>query len=434
MSGLQLFDALPPHIEAALTESIRRFGVLVPVAKCQHGVLLDGHHRSRIAAEVGAVCPEIMHLGDDGRECGPVCAEIARTLNSDRRHLTDEQRRDVAVALRQDGHSLRAIAGALGTSKDTVARDLDSGVSSETPEEVTGLDGKSYPARRPQPGDQFSDDSGETRTVTDVEDTGDGELILQDEDGDCLIVPDDFDDQDDDEDEEPESASKRPVSKPDLDGTGLSHPARYSDALLPVFAEWLPADRYPRVLDPFAGTGKIHELPNDTVGVEIEPEWANLHPDTVVGDALHLSFEDATFDAVCTSPTYGNRLADSHNASDPERRRSYTHDLGRPLSESNSGSLHWGVDYQIFHEQAWEEAFRVLRPGGRFVVNVKDHIRGGELQLVSHWHVATLVDLGLTYVGGVAIPARSLKAGANADERTGHELVLIFDLTAGGPR
>lgn len=287
---------------------------------------------------------------------------------------------------------------------------------------------------RPQRGDQISDSSGETRTVTDIEETGDGELIVHDEDGDCLIVPDDdFDEEADEEDDTEPRQSKAPT-KPDLDGTGLSHPARYSDALLPVFAAWLPVDIYPRVLDPFAGTGKIHELPNDTVGVEIEPEWANLHPDTVVGDALHLSFEDATFDAVCTSPTYGNRLADSHNASDPERRRSYTHDLGRPLSESNSGSLHWGVDYQIFHEQAWEEAFRVLRPGGRFVVNVKDHIRGGELQLVSHWHVATLVDLGLTYVGGVAIPARSLKAGANADERTGHELVLIFDLTAGGPR
>lgn len=58
----------------------------------------------------------------------------------DRRHLTEEQRREVAVALRQDGHSLRAIAGALGTSKDTVARDLEGTVSPET---VQGLDGTS---------------------------------------------------------------------------------------------------------------------------------------------------------------------------------------------------------------------------------------------------------------------------------------------------
>jgi len=31
MSALQLFDALPAHIEDALRASIRRFGVLVPV-------------------------------------------------------------------------------------------------------------------------------------------------------------------------------------------------------------------------------------------------------------------------------------------------------------------------------------------------------------------------------------------------------------------
>lgn len=50
--------------------------------------------------------------------------EIQRTLNADRRHLSDEQRREIAVTLRREGHSNYAIAGALGTSEHTVRRDV----------------------------------------------------------------------------------------------------------------------------------------------------------------------------------------------------------------------------------------------------------------------------------------------------------------------
>lgn len=159
MSGLQLFDALPAHIEAALTESISRFGVLVPVAKCQHGVLLDGHHRSRIAADLGVTCPEIMHLGDDSPGCGPVCAEIARTLNSDRRHLTDEQRKAVVLHLAQQVdehgiglHSPNAIADAVGVDEKTVRNDLATSDQSEValPGRRRGLDGRVRPASRPK--------------------------------------------------------------------------------------------------------------------------------------------------------------------------------------------------------------------------------------------------------------------------------------------
>jgi tRNA G10 N-methylase Trm11 len=93
---------------------------------------------------------------------------------------------------------------------------------------------------------------------------------------------------------------------------------------------------YERVLDPFAGTGRIHELENWTVGVEIEPEWATMRDGTIVANALNLPFRDASFDAVVTSPTYGNRLADHHDARDSSRRHSYKHDLGRDLHSENS--------------------------------------------------------------------------------------------------
>lgn len=71
-------------------------------------------------------------------------------MNADRRHLTADQRRDMVAHLREQGHSYRAIAGALGTSLGAVQRDIAAGVSTDTPEpaRVTGADGKSYPARR----------------------------------------------------------------------------------------------------------------------------------------------------------------------------------------------------------------------------------------------------------------------------------------------
>lgn len=78
----------------------------------------------------------------------------ARTLNADRRQLTEEQCRAVAVELRQQGHSYRAIGGALGVSHEQIRKDIQkgSGVNELTPEPVRalGLDGKFYPVRRPR--------------------------------------------------------------------------------------------------------------------------------------------------------------------------------------------------------------------------------------------------------------------------------------------
>lgn len=142
----QLFDALPRHIEDALRASIQRFGVLVPITVDQHGQVLDGNHRKRIAEEMRVPFDRLVrHCEDDGER-----RAIAHTLNSDRRQLTEEQRREVAAALRSDGHSLRAIAGALGVGKSTIDRDLSTVPDGTVPERIKSLDGKSRPARRPQ--------------------------------------------------------------------------------------------------------------------------------------------------------------------------------------------------------------------------------------------------------------------------------------------
>jgi len=213
--------------------------------------------------------------------------------------------------------------------------------------------------------------------------------------------------------------------------------------LIPVFAalleQHMPAPSDHHVLDPFAGTGKIHKLRDykfQTIGIEIEPEWAAMHEGTRVGDALALPFPSADQEtieligAICTSPTYGNRLADHHNASDPESRRSYTHDLGRELHANNSGAMHWGDEYRDFHERAWTEAVRVLMWDGVFILNIKDFIRNGEWQHVTNWHLTTLAGLGLRLIEVRAIPLRGLRQGANSAARVPFETVAVFKKSA----
>lgn len=146
----QLFGPLAPHIEAALRESIQRFGVLVPVYVDQHGAVLDGHQRRRIAEDLGVDYATVTYscFDDDERR------ELARTLNADRRHLSEEQRREVAVALRQQGHSYRAIGGALGVDHVTVMHDVAKSTGEDSPvgpSRIVGLDGRSRPAEREAP-------------------------------------------------------------------------------------------------------------------------------------------------------------------------------------------------------------------------------------------------------------------------------------------
>lgn len=212
----------------------------------------------------------------------------------------------------------------------------------------------------------------------------------------------------------------------------VSHPAKYSDALLPVFARLLQG--CPSILDPMAGTGKIFKLqellrPTPFIcGIELEPEWACLQSGMVVGNALRLPFPDQSFSAINVSCTYGNRLADHHVAKDGSLRHSYTHDLGHPLHPDNSGQLQWGTAYQDFHWAAWAEARRVLLPHGRFVLNIKDHIRKGQVVPVTAFHVACLTDLGFIVREEVCIETPALRYGANREARVPYESVILLEL------
>ena len=218
----------------------------------------------------------------------------------------------------------------------------------------------------------------------------------------------------------------------DESSVSVRHPAKYTRVLLPYFSSILSDYGAIRVLDPMAGTGRIHDLSDllpglQTFGIEIEHEWAAMHPRTRQGDALDLPWPDGYFDAIVVSPTYGNRMADHHDAMDGSRRNTYRHALGRSLSQNNSGALQWGDQYRDFHRRAWAESARVLRAGGVFVVNVKAHIRRGIVIDVPAWHASALRDLGLVQVAGYDVPCPGQRFGQNGEARVDSAMIMVFE-------
>lgn len=250
----------------------------------------------------------------------------------------------------------------------------------------------------------------------------------------------------------------------------IEHPAKFSDTILAHIAAHVIAEASPealplRVLDPFAGTGRVHRLHTpgfiETVGTEIEPEWAALSERTIVADARSLPFDPASFGAVATSPCYGNRMADTYDGRgkcqacdgrgwvvegqdwgnpageqvqcarcdgagrDRSRRHTYTIALGRPLTDGNAGAMQWGERYRELHEAAVLEWRRVVRPGGLVLVNMSNHIRAGVEQPVVEWWVGALAAAGFGLVAVQPIETRRQRHGANGNLRVDGERLIV---------
>jgi hypothetical protein len=410
VSKYQLFPALDPATEAALRSSITRWGVLQPVVKDQDGNIIDGHHRARIAVELGVEClVKVRAVADDTE-----AREIAQSLNTDRRHLEPEMRRQAAVDLREDGFSTTTIAKALGVSDETVRRDL-AGSTYVEPATVVGADGKRYPSTRqiyvgePQPNKVLPEAVAELLAELEPERTADDALP------EAEAIIDTTDDPEAGVVEAVESRRTPQAVPKKTSGDGIPpHPATYPQAVLDIFAEFVADDD--AVLDPFGGVGGIHKLRKmvgcTTVAIELEAEWAAAHPDTIHGDATRLSelVGDQRFDVIATSPAYGNRLADDYQASDPHARRSYAIDLGRSLTEGSGAGMHFDADgaYERLHLKVWAQAAAALRPGGLFLLNCKDFQRAGRVVPVTGWHVGALADLGLVAIDVRTLPAAGL--------------------------
>ncbi len=255
------------------------------------------------------------------------------------------------------------------------------------------------------------------------------------------------------------------------------HPATFSKELMPTLIEL--ATNSNRILDPFCGTGKIHRLRDsldvETVGVEIEPEGANMSEWTILGDATDLPFEDESFDAIITSPVFGNRMSDHQKALedckrceatgfDPDwdelpcsrckgaghnqyKRLTYRHTLpvDRELHPNNSGRMAWGKKYRALHEKAWAEAFRVLIPqsndhphAGLFVLNIKNHyrtkerkidgekVKRQELQQVAEWHIETLENIGFELEQRIDVQTPGMRFGQNGNVREDNERIYVL--------
>ncbi len=205
------------------------------------------------------------------------------------------------------------------------------------------------------------------------------------------------------------------------------HPARYSAALLPIMARYFDANM--RVLDPFGGVGGLAKLSSTGAHIIIgELEYTILAQaqgkHRVNANAIALPFADESFDAIATSPTYGNRMADTYT--DGSRRNTYTAAFGFTLHPQNSGILQWGNAYRLLHRTAWDEAIRVLKPRGIFLLNISDHIRDGERIPVAQWHYDTLKSLSLRHIATHDIATPRNRYGANHDKRVPCEFIYVF--------
>lgn len=204
------------------------------------------------------------------------------------------------------------------------------------------------------------------------------------------------------------------------------HPAKFSAPIIALLGELTVRYGIASALDCFGGVGGIHSLPVTTFGIELEPIWAACQSGPVaVGDATRLPIRDNAVHAVITSPVYGNRMSDHHNARDDSKRNTYTHTLGQKLRDGNAGAMKFpGRQYEDLHRRAWSEARRIA--SRYLIVNCSDFIARGAVVEVCAWHMDEITKLGMTHVETALVETRRNRFGANGGARVDHEKVMVF--------
>lgn len=209
------------------------------------------------------------------------------------------------------------------------------------------------------------------------------------------------------------------------------HPAVYSDSIIKALKEYLP-DYLPdgaTILDPFAGSGKIDFLrpQYETWGIEIEPEWAIGSEHVVVGDAMYPEKAyQGKFQAMVTSPCYGNRMADNFTARDASKRITYRTFLDRPPTDGSSAKMQWGETYREFHKRVWAKMLDMVVEPGLFVINISNHIRNHKVVDVAGWHRDVFLSMGLELKESLPIVTPRMGFGENGASRVEEEWIYFF--------
>lgn len=231
----------------------------------------------------------------------------------------------------------------------------------------------------------------------------------------------------------------------------VAHPCPWTIEVLDEVARELnlEAERLglPRlaVIDPCAGTGeRVFNHPTYQehvyIGLELEESFIAA-PWVQHGNARHIPYGAGSFDAYATSFVFPNGMCDSFISSeaDDSYRMTYSHkarknrgDRTYVLHADHAGRYSWARGSKKA-EQRWKElhvdfireGIRVLKPGGLFIVEMKDHWAGDELVPVAAWLIDRFVELGCTLEGVTRIPVRGNRKGSNREIREEHTNLIL---------
>lgn len=147
--GVQPFPDVDDELLNAISAGIdRKRRMTVPVVLTRDGILIDGHQRLRAMLLTGMTFINANDVIFEERASAEDALEWAVRLNVQRRQLTVEDKAQAARRLqRENGWSQRKIAQAFGVSQPAVSQWFAAD-SEEGPDEITGEDGKRYPARK----------------------------------------------------------------------------------------------------------------------------------------------------------------------------------------------------------------------------------------------------------------------------------------------
>ncbi|QDU50511.1 DNA methyltransferase [Gimesia panareensis] len=146
---VQFFPVMSEEEFEALKASIADRGVEVPIIVDQDGDIIDGHQRKRACDELGINClTEVRNFENENQKL-----ELALTLNCNRRHLNQKQKRTLIeeYLLRDAEIADNHLAGIIGVSKNTVAsvrRKLEASCQIDKFEMLRGKDGVKRPKKQ----------------------------------------------------------------------------------------------------------------------------------------------------------------------------------------------------------------------------------------------------------------------------------------------